>query len=142
MDAGGVNPISMEQTMSDLTDDRLDEIERIANAATPGEWEFDSVSPGRSGPPSARARSLRDEEDSRRRAAMLWMLRETGASYADISRGFGMSQNRAREICQWYGRVLSKRSESVAGFEPFMERLRSCGAIPSSGGRFDPRRSR
>lgn len=47
-------------------------------------------------------RSVRErrEADAKRRAAMFWMLREAGASYAEIARAADLSIERVRQICQ------------------------------------------
>lgn len=75
-------------------------------------------------------RSREEEQDSRRRGAMLWMLREAGGGYRGIALAIGLSSQRVREICLWYGEILDLRSRDAAGTEPFMGRLRSAGAIP------------
>jgi hypothetical protein len=67
--------------------------------------------------------------DMRRRAAMFWMLREAGASYAAIARGARLSPSRVQQVCQSYAYQLHRRSEYVTGREPFMERLRRAGAL-------------
>lgn len=59
---------------------------------------------------------------------MFWMLREAGASYAEIARATELSDERVRQICQEYGRQLHRRSE-YATKEPFMERLRRAKAL-------------
>jgi hypothetical protein len=64
-----------------------------------------------------------------RRAAMFWMLHEAGASYGAIARAAGLSGGRVRQVCQDYAYQLHRRSEYVTGKEPFMERLRSAGAL-------------
>ena len=94
-----------------------------------------------------RARERR-AADARRRAAMFWMLREAGASYAAIARGAGLSRSRVQQVCQSYAYQLHRRTEYVTGGEPFMERLRRAGALLGAaerqGGtilepRFEPR---
>ena len=50
-----------------------------------------------------RARERR-EADARRRAAMFWMLREAGASYAEMGRAVDLSIERVRQICRGYGK--------------------------------------
>ena len=74
-----------------------------------------------------RARDRR-EADARRRAAMFWMLREAGASYAEIARAADLSVGRVRQICLAYGYQLHRRTEYTSD-EPFMERLRRAGAL-------------
>ena len=74
-----------------------------------------------------RARERR-EADARRRAAMFWMLREAGASYAEIGRVADLSVGRVWQICQGYGYQLHRRSEYTSE-EPFMARLRRAGAL-------------
>jgi hypothetical protein len=70
----------------------------------------------------------RREADARRRAAMFWMLREAGASYAEIGRAADLSIERVRQICRGYGYQLHRRSEYTSE-EPFMARLRRAGAL-------------
>lgn len=74
-----------------------------------------------------RARERR-EADARRRAAMFWMLREAGASYAEIARAANLTVERVRQICRGYGYQLHRRSEYTSE-EPFMARLRRAGAL-------------
>jgi hypothetical protein len=74
-----------------------------------------------------RARECR-EADARRRAAMFWMLREAGASYAEIARAANLSVGRVWQICREYGYQLHRRSEYTSE-EPFMARLRHAGAL-------------
>jgi hypothetical protein len=74
-----------------------------------------------------RARERR-EADARRRAAMFWMLREAGASYAEIARAADLSVGRVWQICRGYGYHLHRRSEYTSE-EPFMARLRRAGAL-------------
>lgn len=70
----------------------------------------------------------RREVAARRRAAMFWMLREAGASYADIARAADLSVERVRQICREYGYQLHRRSEYTSE-APFMVRLRRAGAL-------------
>ena len=78
-----------------------------------------------------RAERIREERaaDLDRRAAMFWMLHETGASYGAIGRAAGLSPGRVRQVCQDYAYHLHRRSEYVTGREPFMARLRRAGAL-------------
>jgi hypothetical protein len=57
------------------------------------------------------------------------MLREAGASYAEIGRATGLSIGRVRQICRGYRYQLHRRTEYVTGGEPFMARLRRAGAL-------------
>jgi hypothetical protein len=59
---------------------------------------------------------------------MFWMLREAGASYAEIARAADLSVERVRQICRGYGYQLHRRSEYTSE-EPFMARLRRAGAL-------------
>jgi hypothetical protein len=59
--------------------------------------------------------------DARCRAAMFWMLREAGTSYAEIGRAADLSIERVRQICREYGYQLHRRSEYTSE-EPFMVR--------------------
>ena len=74
-----------------------------------------------------RARERR-EADARRRAAMFWMLREAGATYAEIARAADLSVGRVWQICRGYGYQLHRRSEYTSE-EPFVARLRRAGAL-------------
>jgi hypothetical protein len=80
-----------------------------------------------------RARERR-EADARRRAAMFWMLREAGASYAEIARAANLSVGRVWQICRAYGYQLHRRSEYTSE-EPFMARLRRAGALLGAAAR-------
>lgn len=67
--------------------------------------------------------------DMRRRAAMLWMLHEAGATYAAIAQAAKLSRSRVHQVCRSYAYQLHRRSECVTGAEPFMERLRRARAL-------------
>jgi hypothetical protein len=56
------------------------------------------------------------------------MLREAGASYAEIGRAADLSIERVRQICRGYAYQLHRRSEYTSE-EPFMARLRRAGAL-------------
>ena len=59
---------------------------------------------------------------------MFWMLREEGASYAEIGRAADLSGARVRQICRAYGYQLHRRSEYTSE-EPFMARPRRAGSL-------------
>lgn len=75
--------------------------------------------------------SMRDKRWLRiRRAAMLWMLRETGVSPADLGSFISLSASRVTELVQIYGGVIARRQAEAADWnEPWAKRLRSAGAI-------------
>lgn len=64
---------------------------------------------------------------AKRRAAMVWMLSEAGASYG--ARAIGISVERVRQICWEYAYQIHRRSEYVTGRAPCMERLRRAGTL-------------
>lgn len=49
---------------------------------------------------------------------MFWMLREAGASYAEVARAAGPLRGRVRQVCQVYAYLLHRRSGYVTGAEP------------------------
>lgn len=66
-----------------------------------------------------------------RRAAMLWMLREAGASSATLAGYVGLTAPRVTEIVQTYERVIARRHADAADWiEPWAKRLRAAGTIP------------
>lgn len=67
--------------------------------------------------------------DLDRRAAMFWMLHETGASYGAIARGAGLSPGRVRQVCQDYGVAGCRRTRrSAAGPAVSRRRADRCSA--------------
>jgi hypothetical protein len=92
-----------------------------------------------------RDRATRDMENLQR-GTMFWMLREAGASYAEIAKAAGLSRWRVEVICIDYGCQLQRRYDrTVPAIEaPFMDRLRVAGSLPRRGiGEpcFSPRRA-
>jgi hypothetical protein len=66
-----------------------------------------------------------------RRAAMLWMLRELGASSSMLAGCVGLSATCVAEIVQSYERVIERRQAQAADWiEPWAKRLRAAGAMP------------
>jgi len=69
--------------------------------------------------------------DTKRRRALVWMLHQTGLSYAAIGTALGMSRARAGELGATYERMLEYRRRAAKDWpEPFARRLRAAGAIP------------
>jgi len=69
--------------------------------------------------------------DRSRRRAMVWMLRTAGATYADISRGMGISRSRAAVLAKGYERRIAWREVDARNWnEPWARRLRAARAIP------------
>ena len=65
-----------------------------------------------------------------RRHAMIWMLREAGASVSAIAAGFRVSKMRIRAILRAYEEILALRARRAAlSADPAMARLRAAGAI-------------
>lgn len=65
----------------------------------------------------------------RRRQAMIWMLHETGMTWREIARAFGISESRAAELGKSYERTLERRMKIAYHVEPWAVRLRAAGAI-------------
>lgn len=76
--------------------------------------------------------SMRDKRCLRvRRTAMLWMLREVGASTADLADFVALSASRVAELVQIYEHVIERRQAEAADWnELWAQRLRAAGAIP------------
>lgn len=76
--------------------------------------------------------SMRDRRWLRiRRCAMLWMLREAGASSADLARYIELTTPRVTELVQIYDHVIERRQREAADWiEPWAKRLRAAGALP------------
>jgi hypothetical protein len=75
--------------------------------------------------------SMRDKRWLRiRRAAMLWMLRESGVSLADLGSFVSLSASRVTQLVEIYGSVIERRQAEAADWnEPWAKRLRAVGAI-------------
>lgn len=76
--------------------------------------------------------SMKEKQVARlRRAAMLWMLHEGGATYGDLAGPTGLSAVRVSEVVKLYENVVTRRQRSDRDWiEPWARRLRAAGAIP------------
>ena len=69
--------------------------------------------------------------DSRRRAAMWWMLREAGVSYTAIARAVGITPPAVPSVVEACERRIERRIRGPGYLiEPWAKRLRAAGAIP------------
>lgn len=69
-----------------------------------------------------------------RRTAMLWMLREAGATSAELARDVGLTAPHVTELILIYDRVIERRQAEAADWiEPWAKRLREAGGDPVIG---------